>query len=119
MTKKSKPPKSDDQNLSNSERNDHNYEVEEMVFSRQNYDSTASFIMDIDKAKKITLNSGKVPSSDEADNPEAVKLSKQDQNETDDIKKTLAELREAEMDSEEDNDSDSGLWVRFKNLFSR
>lgn len=118
MTKKPDPPAPDDPGFSHSEKMDDSYQVEELVFNRQNYDTTASFEMDIDKAKKITLTSGKLPSADGSQSQESLKHTQIHQTETDDIKKTLAELRQAEMHSEMDNESGAGLWDKFKKLFS-
>ena len=58
MTKKPNPPEQQDKNLNHSEEKDTEYEIEEMVFSRQNYDTTASYEMDFDKIKKMTITSG-------------------------------------------------------------
>lgn len=119
MTKKPNPPEQQDKNLNHSEEKDTEYEIEEMVFSRQNYDTTASYEMDFDKIKKMTITSGKLPVSEDNDKPEPLSHRIHNQSETDDIKKSLAEMREAEKVTEREGDSSPGLWEKFKRFFAR
>lgn len=96
------------------------YEVEEQVFLRQHYDSTSSFEMDIEKAKQVATTRSKVLESNLSGVGSPPANAELHEQETNDIRRTLAELREIEQqqDSTDAEDSTNGLFGRLKRLFT-
>lgn len=96
------------------------YEVEEQVFLRQHYDSTSSFEMDIEKAKQVATTRSKVLESNLSGVTSSPANTELHEQETNDIKRTLAELREIEQQQEgmDADDNVDGLLGRLKRLFT-
>jgi len=99
------------------ETNPEDYEVEDEVFERQNYENTAMFEMDIEKAKQVAATRSKVLESNVGGISPSIEFTETHEKETNDIKRSLAELREREQ-LESTGESDDGLLGKLKGIFS-
>ncbi len=97
------------------------YEVEEQVFLRQHYDNTSMFEMDIEKAKEVATTRSRVLESNVSGIAPSSALNEIHEQETNAIKRSLAELRELEQQQESADiggNSGAGLFGKLKGLFS-